>query len=81
MMWKQKKDGPNKLSRTQFHQGISSSTFPSESWEVDLIFDNLRRGNTIFHADFINALKGREAKTDHGDPLTQEDIKRLLGNR
>ena len=60
-MWRKKDtDKDNKITRDQFVNGLSDTSFPSERWEIELVFDKIRRGLLITYDDFMDALKGTQ---------------------
>ena len=64
-MWRKKdNDKDNKLTREQFVSGVLDSGFPTEKWEVELVYDQHKRGVLITYQDFMDALKGRKRKPD-----------------
>jgi len=78
-MWRNNdNDKDNKLTRDQFIHGISDTSFPSERWEIELVFDKHKRGLLITYADFMDSLKGRKRKPDK--PKTEsEEIHDIIG--
>lgn len=78
-MWrKHDNDKDNKLSRDQFLNGLLDSAFPCERWELELVFDKIKRGELITYQDYMDALKGRKRKPDR--PLTEsEQIHDIIG--
>jgi hypothetical protein len=68
----------NKLTQEKFIHGISDTSFPTEQWEIELVFDKIRRGLLISYDDFMDALKGRKRKPDK--PKTEsEEIHDIIG--
>ena len=78
-MWrKNDHDKDNKLTREQFVTGLSESGFPTERWEIELVFEKNVRRHLISYQDFMDALKGRKRKPDK--ELTEsEEIHDIIG--
>lgn len=79
-MWRHNdSDKDNKLTREEFVHGLSDTNFPSERWEIELVFDKLKRGILITYTDFMDGLKGRKRKADK--PKTEsEEIHDIIGS-
>jgi len=79
-MWRRyDNDKDNKLALDEFTNALLESGFPCERWEVELVFDQHRRGQLITYQDFMDALKGRKRKPDK--PLTEsEQIHDIIGS-
>ena len=72
-MWrKNDSDRDNKLTREQFVHAIGDTSFPTEKWEIELVFDQHKRRQLITYQDFLDALKGRKRKPDKA--LTEAEV-------
>ena len=71
-MWRRKDtDRDNKLTKEQFAEAITETTFVTERWEVELIFEMYERAGFISYKDFMDALKRKVFKSDK--PLTENE--------
>ncbi len=59
-LWRNKdQDRDNKLSRDELVEAIIETSFVTERWEIELVFNMLEVGSLISYKDFVDALKDR----------------------
>ncbi len=73
-MWRKKdQDRDNKLSREEFVEAIIETTFITERWEIELVFNMFESGALISYKDFVDALKDRVSSKKEKQPKTDAD--------
>ena len=72
-LWRKKdQDRDNKLSRDEFVDAIFETTFVTERWEIELVFNMLEYHSLISYKEFVDSLKNKAAKKKE-EPKTDAD--------
>ena len=72
-LWRKKdQDRDNKLNREEFVEAIIETTFVTERWEVELVFNMLEYHSLICYKEFVDSLKNKAAKKKE-QPKTDAD--------
>ena len=72
-LWRKKdQDRDNKLNREEFVEAIIETTFVTERWEIELVFNMLEYHTLISYKDFVDSLKNKAAKKKE-QPKTDAD--------
>lgn len=72
-LWRKKDDDrDNKLNREEFVEAIIETTFVTERWEIELVFNMLELHSLISYKEFVDSLKNKAAKKKE-QPKTDAD--------
>ena len=72
-LWRRKdQDRDNKLNREEFVEAIIETTFITERWEIELVFNMLEAHSLISYKDFVDSLKNKTARKKE-QPKTDAD--------
>lgn len=72
-LWRRKdQDRDNKLNREEFVEAIIETTFLTERWEIELVFNMLEYSTYVSYKDFVDSLKSKTAKKRE-QPKTDAD--------
>ena len=72
-LWRRKDlDRDNKLSREEFVEALIETSFITERWEIELVFNMIEVTTLISYKDFVDALKNN-APAKKEKPKTEED--------
>lgn len=73
-LWRNKdQDRDNKLNRDEFVEAIIETTYVTERWEIELVFNMLEVHSLISYKEFVDSLKDKAPTKRREKPKTDAD--------
>eukprot|EP00794_Sanderia_malayensis_P004728 gene4728-5351_t len=72
-MWRRKdQNRDNKLTREEFVEGILETSFDTERWEADLVFNMFEKFELIDYKEFFDAVKDKNTKSKKPETVAEQ---------